>query len=210
MICFREALGVQYSVFELSDLDEMACLLAEAFSRYDPPAVAMGLSLDEFEEFVRLLCPKAATEGLTIVARTVATGEMIGALLTEDFASPPPTGIDQVSEKFHPILTTLEQLDAQYRQGKIVRVGEYLHLFMIAVAHQHTGKKVAQSLYQVCLENGIRKGYKTTVTEATGVITQHILRNKFGFVDRLEIPYKTFTYQGRRVFSPSRGTPAPS
>lgn len=41
---------------------------------------------------------------------------------------------------------------------------------------------------------------QTAVAEATGVISQHILRNKFGFVDRFEIPYKTFTNQGRRVF----------
>jgi hypothetical protein len=210
MIRFREALGVQYSVFELSDLDEMARLLAEAFSRYDPPAVAMGLSLDEFEEFVRLLCPKAATEGLTIVARTAATGEMIGALLTEDFASPPPAGIDQVSEKFHPIFTMLEQLDAQYRQGKIVRVGEYLHLFMIAVAHQHNGKKVAQNLYQVCLENGIRKGYKTTVTEATGVITQHILGKNSVLWTASKSPIRHLRTRAGGSLSPSRGTPAPS
>jgi hypothetical protein len=68
------------------------------------------------------------------------------------------------------------------------------------LAHQNKGRNVAHNLIQSCLENGIRKGYHTTVAEATGVISQHIFRNNFGFVDRLEIPYKTFVYQGRRVF----------
>ena len=53
----------------------MVRLLGEVFSRYDPPAAAAGLTSAEFEAFVRLLCPKAAAEGLTIVARLAGTGE---------------------------------------------------------------------------------------------------------------------------------------
>ena len=59
---------------------------------------------------------------------------------------------------------------------------------------------MAHNLLHSCLENGIRRGYHTAVAGATGVISQHLFRNKFGFVDRLEITYKTFVYQGRRVF----------
>jgi hypothetical protein len=111
---------------------------------------------------------------------------------------------EDLGEKFEPVLALLDELDAQYKQGRSLRMGEYLHLFMGAVMHRHTGKKVAQTLIQACLENGIRKGYKTAVTEATGVISQHICR-KCGFVDRLAIPYKTFTYQGKRVFASIEG-----
>jgi predicted N-acetyltransferase YhbS len=125
-------------------------------------------------------------------------------MLTDDFASTPPEGIDYLSEKVGPILALLDALDVQYKQGKSLRVGEYLHLFMIAVTHQHTGSKVAQNLIQACLENGIRKGYKAAVTEATGVFSQHTFR-KCGFVDRIEISYKTFTYHGKRVFATIEG-----
>jgi hypothetical protein len=69
----------------------MACrvpfALGEVFSRHDPPAVAVALTAPEFEEFVRLLCPKAAIDVLTIVARLAGTGELVGARLTEDSAS---------------------------------------------------------------------------------------------------------------------------
>jgi len=54
------------------------------------------------------------------------------------------------------------------------------------------------------LENGAGKGYRTGVAEATGLVSQHICR-KFGFVDRFEIPYKTFTFQGKRVFESIEG-----
>jgi hypothetical protein len=56
-----------------------------------------------------------------------------------------------------------------------------LHLFMIAVDHRHKGRKVAHNLVRACLQNGARKGYHTAVTEATGVISQHIFRSGFGF-----------------------------
>jgi ribosomal protein S18 acetylase RimI-like enzyme len=196
--------GVGYELFDLHALDEMAVMIAEAFTRYEPMAVAQSLSFDGFVDFIKLLGPKAEQEELTVLARDQETGQVIGAMLTEDFALAPPEDIEHFSEKFGPILTLLDELDAQYKRGISLRVGEYLHLFMIAVTHKHSSEKVAQNLIQACLENGIRKGYKTAVTEATGVISQHIFR-KCGFVDRLEIPYKTFTYQGSRIFASIEG-----
>ncbi|HEY5177261.1 MAG TPA: hypothetical protein VII95_17005 [Terriglobales bacterium] len=83
---------IEYGVYVPSDAEAMARLLGEVFSRQDPPAVAVALSSSEFEAFVRLLCPKAAEEGLTIVARLAGTGELVGALLTEDSASRCLTG----------------------------------------------------------------------------------------------------------------------
>ena len=68
----------------------MAHLLSESFTRHDPPAVAVDLTPEEFEAFVSLWSPAAGAEGLTIVARDVATRRLAGALLTDDFASPSP------------------------------------------------------------------------------------------------------------------------
>jgi hypothetical protein len=181
-------------------IDEMALMVAEAFNRYEPMAVAQDLPVKEFVDFVKLIGPKAQQEELTVLARDLETGQVIGAMITDDFASVPPEGMEHLGERFEPIFALLGELDEQYKQGRSLRLGEYLHLFMIAVKHQIKGRNVAHNLIQSCLENGMRKGYHTAVAEATGVISQHIFRNKFGFVDRLEIPYKTFVHQGRRVF----------
>jgi GNAT superfamily N-acetyltransferase len=194
-----EVKGVRYELFDMHALDEMAVMVADAFTRYEPMAITQNFSLEELVEFIKLRGPKAAQEELTVLARDQETGQVVGALLTDDFASAPPEGIEHFSGKFGPIWALLDALDTQYKQGKSLRVGDSLHLLMIAVTHQHTGKKVAQTLVRACLENGIRKGYQTAVTEATGVISQHIFR-KCGFVDRFAIPYKAFMYQGRRVF----------
>ena len=70
---------VNFGAYTASDSDETARLLGEVFAERDPPAAAAGLTPSEFEAFVHLFCSKAATEGLTIVARSGETGEMIGA-----------------------------------------------------------------------------------------------------------------------------------
>src|SRR5208337_3562017 len=162
-----EHVQIEYGVYLLSDAEAMVKLLAEVFTRYDPPAIATGLTVSEFEAFVRLLCSNAAAaEGLTIVARLARTGEVIGVLLTEDSASPPPDGMDRLSAKFDPIFDILGQLDTEYRGGRAVRPGESLHLYLLGVSDRVAGHGVAQQLVAACLEHGTRRGYRVAVTEA--------------------------------------------
>ena len=106
--------SVTYHLFTHADVDEMSRLLGDVFVQRDPPAVAVGLTAPEFETFVRLYGPKADAEGLTVVARSTATGKMIGALLAEDSATVPPDGFEQLSPKFNPIFDILGQLDGEY------------------------------------------------------------------------------------------------
>ena len=45
--------GIEYAVCEPGDTPEVGRLLAESFTRHDPPAVAVGLTRGEFEAFVK-------------------------------------------------------------------------------------------------------------------------------------------------------------
>jgi ribosomal protein S18 acetylase RimI-like enzyme len=199
MIRDREHMGITYGVAEESDLEDMVQLLGTVFSRHDPPAVATGLTPAEFEEFVRLLCPAIAIGGVSIVGRD-DTGQLAGALLTEDSASSLPNGMDRLSKKFEPIFDILGQLDADYRLGKPAVPGESLHLFLLGVDDAFVGRGVAQQLVGVCVENGMRKGYTVAVTEATNNVSQHIFR-KLGFIDRVQRSYRDHRYQGRSFFA---------
>ena len=194
---------IEYGVYAASDADAMARLLGDVFSRRDPPAIAAGLTATEFETFVRLFCPKAAAEGLTIVARLRDTGELVGALLTEDCASELPDGIDQLSAKFDPIFDPifdiLGQLDTEYRGGKPARPGESLHLFLLGVSDRVAGRGVGHQLVAACLEHGARRGYRIAVTEATNKVSQHIFR-KQGLVTRVQRSYQNYRFDGRAVF----------
>lgn len=188
-----------YGAYTASDADEMSRLLGEVFARLDPPAVAVGLTPPDFEAFVRMLCPGAAVDGLTIVARSGETGEMVGALLTEDSAAALPAGMDRLSPKFDPIFDILGQLDAEYRADRTILPGESLHLFLLGVDPRFAGQGVAQGLVRTCLAHGTSRHYRVAVTEATNRTSQHVFR-KHGFTERVRRSYEDHRFEGRAYF----------
>jgi ribosomal protein S18 acetylase RimI-like enzyme len=196
----HESDGIRYSVCEERDLPEMNRLLAETFTREDPPAVAVGLSVEEFEAFVRLVSASAVADGLTIVARDIASGLMAGALLTEDAASPPPHGMDRLSVKTAPIFGLLSQLDARLQDEMSTTLGEVLYLFVLGVEKAFARRGIRHQLVVSCLANGAERGYSMAVTEATNRVSQHIFA-KQGFRSRAEVSYADYRHDGVAVFA---------
>jgi len=192
--------GIEYGVLESVELDAMSCLLAEQFSRHEPLAVAVGLPYAQIRAQVAAFGPKALAERLTIVARDSSTGELLGALLTEDFATPLPTDVAMAAPDFAPLGSLLEGLDNRYRAAHPVEPGTHLHLFMLGVATQVACRGVGSTLVATCLANGRQRGYTTAVTEATGAISQHVFR-KLGFRELFLASYKTFQFHGERVLA---------
>jgi ribosomal protein S18 acetylase RimI-like enzyme len=195
---------VDYDVATPFDAEEIARLLATAFSESEPPAVAMGLTLRDLQQFLQRFAPRAITDGLTLVARSRDTGKLAGVLLTDDFASPPALDLNQISKKFLPIFSMLETLDEQFRGGRTILAGEFLHLYMLGVDRQLAGRGIAQGLVKACLDNGFRRGYQMAVTEATGRVSQRVFR-KQGFEERFKVSYQDFMYDDKVVFASIQG-----
>lgn len=190
---------IEYGLMEETDLREMSAQLAEAFSRYEPQSVAVDLPYGEIEKIVRCFGPKVVREELTVIARAKSSGVLVGAMLTEDFATPPPLGIETAAPRFAPIGALLGGLDDKYLSSRSIVPGEYLHLFMMGVSSAFGGRDIAQNLVTLCVENGRKRGYHTAVTEATGCVSQHVFR-KLGFRDVLMERYRDFVFDGQRVF----------
>src|ERR1700739_2231533 len=190
---------VTYAAAKPSDAEEIICLLAEVFSASEPPAVAMGLSFQELEHCLQLFAPRDIAEGLTIVARS-RPGTLAGVLLSDDFGLASTLDVNQISPKFLPVFSMLETLDEQFRRGKTITAGEYLHLFMLGVHGQFAGRGIAQGMVAACLENGPPKGYRAALAEATGNVSQRVFR-KQGFVDRFSVAYRDFRYEDKLVFA---------
>lgn len=189
-----------FEVCRPSDVQEMCRLLAETFARNDPPAVAVGLTAAEFEAFVRLVSASETTRELTIVARDSASGSLAGAMLTEDAALPPPEGMTELSQKFNPIFDLFGLLDAQLAEPPADKPGNTLHLFLLGVDDRFAGHGVAQRLVREALNNGIAKGYRTAITEATNLRSQHIF-SKLGFTTRAQTSYAAYRRDGVPVFA---------
>ena len=94
----------------------------------------------------------------------------------------------------------VETLDEQFRRARTISASEFLHLFVLGVDEQFAGRGIGQGLVKACLENGFQKGYRMALTEASGKISQHILR-KQGFVDRFSVSYRDFVYEGKVTFA---------
>jgi ribosomal protein S18 acetylase RimI-like enzyme len=200
MILLNRVAGIEYGLLQDGDFDPMARLLAEAFSLYDPPAVAVGLSSPEIHGLIGAFRDKALREQLSVVARTESEGVLVGALLAEDFGTPPPDGLADVTPNFAPIGALLEGLDVEYRKSRTVVPGSYLHLFMVGVSTDFAGRGIAHHLITACSTNGKGRGYRFAVTEATGSVSQHVFR-KLGFHDVFATPYRDFRFNGQPVFS---------
>ena len=192
----QEILGVSYELLDTDSSDQAALVVAQAFAGYEPMAVAQKISVHEFVAYLKSLGPVLAEEGLTVIAQDRQAGEIIGVLVTRDFAQ---TIASEGGEGTGPISALLNALRQPYVQTRMIGAGAYLLLNLLAVSDRHKGRSVAYNMVRLCLENGIRKGYTNAVTEATGIISQHIFR-KCGFVERHEIVYKDFTYEGGKPF----------
>ncbi len=191
---------IQIALATPKDSNEIVHLLARVFSESEPPAVAMGLSQAEMEQFLRFIVPAIIPHQLTLLARSSETQELAGVVLAEDFSLAPVVNIHRISAKLLPILSMLETLDEQFRSGKTLAVGEYLHLFMLAVDARFAGRGIGHQLVRACTNNGLRKAYHLALTEATGNVSQHIFR-KNGFAERFSVSYRDFVYQRQHVFA---------
>ena len=136
---------------------------------------------------------------MTIVARSADTGEMVGALLTEDATALPPPGVELVSTKFHPIFDILSELDAEVHIDPCPGTGRSTPSLSPWRCRAVRGPWIAQQLVASCVANGARHGYQTAITEGTNKTLQHVFR-KQGFVERVWRRYAEHRFDGRAWF----------
>jgi ribosomal protein S18 acetylase RimI-like enzyme len=192
--------GVRYAVCDAAEVPELRRMLALTFTESDPMPVAVGLDPDEFEALVALVVAPESTQGLTVVARDLASGVLAGALLNEDAATPPPDGLVTLSDKFDPIFDLLGQLDDQLAHPPVTEPGAVLHLFLLGVDGRFGGRGIAQRLVQASLAHATAMGYRSAIAEATNRTSQHIFR-KAGFGTRATASYADYRRDGVAVFA---------
>ena len=191
--------AIRYTVSSPADTEELAQLLAQAFSTREPIGIAVGITAAEFAAFVRLQLRSAETQALTIVARRADTGEMLGALLADDGAAGSDGELEKLGEKFAMVGSILGKLVETYGGAPPVP-GELLHLFLLGVSDRAERRGIGQDLVAACIANGVRKGYRRASAECTGRVSQHIFC-KLGFEDRGMISYADHEFNGRRIFA---------
>lgn len=202
-IILRENKGIIYELFQEKDLEETISLVAEDFSRAEPMTKSQGITADEFHYFAEIYCKKAVREGLSIVAKD--KGKIIGFIISEDLESGPPERIENINMKFNPIMALLNMLDEEYVKSYKKKDDKVFHLFMGGVDENNEKKHIISTLLEENLKLAKSKNFSVAIGEPTGLATQHILRDKFGFDEKIMIGYKKFNYNGKNVFKNIEG-----
>ncbi|CAM2005848.1 GNAT family N-acetyltransferase [Acanthopleuribacter pedis] len=197
---------IVFEVVDQRNMHDAAALVARVFARDEPLVRFLGISEEEMFAFTSQYYPKIAAEGLSLIARDVATRAVIGARICEDSAIPAPDGlITELSPKFDPLFACLEQLGSDYFTEYQPKPGECAHMFMVAVADDYTNMGIAPRMNRLFFEMARERGYRRLVTEPTGNISQHILRDKMGFEVLVKLAYRDFSFNGEKVFASIEG-----
>lgn len=189
-----------FKLLEPKHVSTVTQCISATFIKGEPMSEALGISEEEFHYFAQLFVQKASADQLSVVAVT-DTGEIAGALICEDYATDPPVGLEQISEKFEPIFNLLESLGERFAHLHDVVPGSHLHMFMCGVYPQYANQGIAQRLISFAEDLGREQGFKATACEATGAISQYMVEKSLGYTYVDEIIYHDFRHQGHTVFS---------
>ena len=198
MRALAKAGGIRFGLLDAEDVPATVALLADVFSKHDPPAVALALSAADVEAIVGILAEKALAEDLTVIAMS-DKGELVGAMLSEDFGTSPPD-LSVAPAAFGALGAVLEEMEDEYRKTNTPSPESDLHMFMLGVSDDYGGRGIAQALVRFCVEHAASRGYRSAFAETTGLTSQHIFR-KAGFEERYKVSYDDFMHEGRRVFA---------
>ena len=188
----------------LQEQDPLAEIVQETFPLNEPMSRCLGLSLEDYLPYTELVCQKAVSEKMTIVARLKRSGEIIGFCINEDFMSAPIYSAENISSKMKPLLYLLEALDHKYFGASPVKAREFFHLYMLGVRADWNGMGIGEKLVKESLRLGCKLGFSQMVLEATGATSQKIA-TKLGFIEKEAICYSSFVHNGEKVFAPIQG-----
>jgi len=199
--------NLTYAILESKDRTEVADSVAESFTDgTEPTALALGIGREDFKQLVEIFMQKFLHDRLSIVTRNAETGEIAGAVLNEEMGPDLPAELFQF-DWLAPGLALAQEMYGQYFQAGLPEAHEAVHIVMIAVSRMHRRKGIGHQLMKLSLEQARARGYRRGVVEASGLISQHIMR-KAGFTDRVVIPYATFEFDGKRPFQNTGGHPS--
>ena len=197
--------GLVYELLDKNNLDGAIDCVSKVFTTAEPLAHHLKISYEEFLVFARAYYPKVAADGLSFVARDRQSGRVVGIRVSEDYVQEEAPDLDHISPKFFAIFTLLDQLSDHFKKIRRVEPGKYIHLFMVAVDEAYTNRGIAPTMNRFFFNYVKTLGFTHAATEPTGRISQHVLRDKFGFKELHRIYYKDYEFDGEKVFADIQG-----
>jgi ribosomal protein S18 acetylase RimI-like enzyme len=133
---------IKFRIIQPDDLEQTVDLCSQVFANYEPMTRALKINCQEFKTFAESYCRKAIEDGLSIVA-TDSNEKVVGFVISEDLMTEPPL-LDDISDKFEPLLALLHELDSSYtsKHSLDLELGQILHIFMLGVQDEYKNQKI--------------------------------------------------------------------
>jgi amino acid adenylation domain-containing protein len=182
--------------------EEVMLRLASAVDlEREPLTAAAQLTYEDELPYVKPIVAAGLYEGLSVVARSEATGHLVGFCLAHDFCTPAGVSLEESAPRLKPVVKLLTELEEDYVRtfGQPV-AGEVVQLSMTGTLSEVTGYEIARQLEQYTLKTSRARGYRRAVTICTHRVTA-ILAERAGFVRCVARDYSTYEYEGQRVFA---------
>ena len=201
-IILKEDKGITYEILQEKDLEGTITLVSDVFSKGEPMTKALEITAKEFYYLVEIYCKKAVKEGISTIAKD--KGNVVGFIISEDFDSAPPDGIQKIDIKVVPWMALIDAIEKDAKSNK--KEGEHrFHMFLGGTDKQYENKHINTTMIEESLKLAKIKKFTSAMVEPTGFATQHMFTDKFGFEQKVIIEYKTFIFEGKNVFKNIEG-----
>lgn len=195
--------GIVYEILQEKYLEETIVLLSDIFTKGEPSVRYFGITPKEYYYFAQIYCKKCTEEGLSIIAKDKDTGKIVAFLLSEDFDSIAPQGIEKIDKKIVIDMAIVNAIEEEAKAYK--KEGERrFHIFFGGTEKEYVNRGIMTTLIDESIKLAKRKRFTIIIAEATGSATQHIFK-KFGFEPKKMIEYKKFIFEGKHIYENFEG-----
>ena len=197
-IIIKEEKGIIYEILQEKDLEETAVLISEVFSRGEPSVRYFGITAKEYHYIAQIYCKKGIEEGLSIIAKDKDKDKIIAFLISEDFDSAKPEGMEKIEKKIAIDMAIVDAIEEDVKANK--KEGERrFHIFFGGTEKEYVNRGIMTTLIDESIKLAKTKEFTNIIAEPTGFATQHIFK-KFGFEEKKMIEYKKFVFDGKNIY----------
>lgn len=183
-----------------TDYRETVDLLTETFCQGDPIETALHITPGEFRVMLELELEPIWRNGLSMLARDVPSGRLLGALVAMDALAESVDSRGKITPKFEPIGEIARDFHDFYVSTRNPQPGSCLYLFVIGVHSDAAGQGLGQKLIGEALRNARKKGYRSAFALTTNLASMNAFR-KHQFSAIKTIDYQSYLYRGCPVFA---------
>ena len=183
------------------DCDDVCKFTSDVFVRKEPICNCLQITKQEFIDAFNNIIHNCCASGMSYCIKDPESDEIMSVMLALSYNDYKNSHIPEWSHtpRITPLLTILDEMAHLEYPDPVHTL--YLFIACTKDTDEVSGKGFAKLLLNRIIDKARSNGYKFIVSDATNVISQHILINRFGFVNAKEITYNKYVYNDECIFN---------